>query len=100
MGKKDLPRPSQTLNKAIRRQKYIIPTLEENIHNLHGMKYMTVIAVKEAFLNIPLTVKSSLMTTMFTLWGRYRWTNYHMAYPQLLRNGSAEFTWSWKISRS
>ena len=67
--------PSQTLNKAIRRPKYIIPTLEENLHKLHGMKYMTVIDVKEAFQNIPLTVKSSLMTTMFTLWGRYRWHN-------------------------
>ena len=66
--------PSQTLNKAIRRPKYIIPTLEENLHKLHGMKYMTVIDVKEAFQNIPLTVKSSLMTTMYTPWGRYRWT--------------------------
>lgn len=38
------------------------------------MKYMTVIDVKEAFQNIPLTLRSSLMTTMFTPWGRYRWT--------------------------
>ena len=29
--------------------------------------------VKVAFQNLPLTVKSSLMTTMFTPWGRYRW---------------------------
>lgn len=65
---------SQTLNKAIRRTKYIIPTLEENLHKLHGMKYMTVIDVKEAFQNIPLTLRSSLMTTMYTPWGRYRWT--------------------------
>lgn len=100
MGNKVLPRPSQTLNKAIRRPKYIILTLEENIHNLHGMNNMTVIVVNEAFQNIPLTVKSSLMTTMFTPCGRYRWTNYHLAYPQLLRNGSAEFTLSWKICRS
>ena len=66
--------PSQTPNKAIRRPKYIIPTLEENLHMLHGMKYMTVIDVKEAFQNIPLTLRSSLMTTMYTPWGRYRWT--------------------------
>ena len=66
--------PSQTLNKAIRRPKYIIPTLEENLHKLHSMKYMTVIDVKEAFQNIPLTLRSSLMTTMYTPWGRYRWT--------------------------
>ena len=62
--------PSQTLNKAIRHPKYIILTLEENFHKLHGMKYMTVIVVKEAFQNIPLTLPSSLMTTMYTPWGR------------------------------
>ena len=66
--------PSQTLNKAIRCPKYIILTLEENLHKLHGMKYMTVIDVKEAFQNIPLTLRSSLMTTMYTPWGLYRWT--------------------------
>ena len=46
--------PSHTLNKAIRRPKYIIPTFEENLHKLYGMTYMTVIDVKEAFQNIPL----------------------------------------------
>ena len=45
--------PSQTLNKAIQRPKYIIPTLEENLHKLRGMKYMTVIDVKEAFQTFP-----------------------------------------------
>ena len=64
--------PSQT-NKAIRRPKYIIPTLEENLRILHGMKYMTVIDGKEAFQNIPVALRSSLMTTMYTPWGRYRW---------------------------
>ena len=35
--------PSQTLNKAILQPKYIIPTFEENLHKLHGMRYMTII---------------------------------------------------------
>jgi len=35
---------------------------------------MTVIDIKEAFQNIPLTLRSSLMTTMYTPWGCYRWT--------------------------
>ena len=65
---------SQTLNKATRRPKYIIPTLEENLHKLQEVKYMSVIDVKEAFQNIPLTLRSSLITTMFTPWGRCRWT--------------------------
>lgn len=38
------------------------------------MKYMTVIDIKEAFQNIPLTLRSSLMTTMYTPMGHYRWT--------------------------
>ena len=66
--------PSQTVNKTIRRPKYTIPTLEENLQKLHGVKYMSVIDVEEAFQNIPLTLRSSLMTTMFRPWGRYRWT--------------------------
>ena len=66
---------SQTLNKAIRCPKYIIPTLEENLHNLHGMKYMTMIDIKQAFQNISLTLRSSLITTMYTPWGSYRWTS-------------------------
>ena len=35
---------------------------------------MSVIDIKEAFQNIFLTLRSSLMTTMFTPWGHYRWT--------------------------
>ena len=38
------------------------------------MKYMTVLDVKEAFQIIPLTLRPSLMTTMYTPWSRYRWT--------------------------
>lgn len=38
------------------------------------MKYMSVTDFKEAFQNIPLSFRLSLMTTMFTPWGRYRWT--------------------------
>ena len=33
--------PSHTFNKAIRRPKYIIPSLEENLHKLQGVKYMS-----------------------------------------------------------
>ena len=37
---KDLFRPPQTLNKAIQHQNYLIPNLDENLHKLHGMKYI------------------------------------------------------------
>ena len=41
---------------------------------------MTVIDVKET-LNIPLTLRSSLMITMNTPWGRYRWTTLPFGIP-------------------
>ena len=40
-----------SLSKAIRWSKYIIPTVEENLHKLHGMRYLTIIDVKETFQN-------------------------------------------------
>ncbi|RMX55270.1 hypothetical protein pdam_00021349 [Pocillopora damicornis] len=70
--------PSQTLDKAIRCSKYL--------HKLHGMQYMSVIDIQEAFQNIPLSLRSSLMTTTFRPWGYY---------PLHPKNGSAEFIWYW-----
>ena len=66
--------PSQTVNKAIIRPVYPIPTLEENIHRFHQAKIFSVFDIKDAFQNIELTLESSLLTTMHTPWGRYRWT--------------------------
>ena len=53
--------PSQILNKAIRRLKDIIPTLEEYLHKLHDMKNMTIIDMKEAFQNIPNTLATTAL---------------------------------------
>ena len=66
--------PSQTVNKAIIRPVYPIPTLEENIHRFHQAKIFSVFDIKDAFQTIELTLESSLLTTMHTPWGRYRWT--------------------------
>ena len=66
--------PSQTVNKAIIRPVYPIPTLEENIHGFNQAKIFSVFDIKDAFQTIELTDESSLLTTMHTPWGRYRWT--------------------------
>jgi len=66
--------PSQTINKAIIRPVYPIPTLEENIHRFNQAKMFSVFDIKDAFQTIELTKESSMLTTMHTPWGRYRWT--------------------------
>ncbi|KAK2556262.1 Transposon Tf2-6 polyprotein [Acropora cervicornis] len=66
--------PSQTINKAIIRPVYPIPTLEENIHRFHRAKIFSTFDIKDAFQTIRLTDESSFLTTMHTPWGRYRLT--------------------------
>ena len=66
--------PSQTINKAIIRPVYPIPTLEENIHRFHQAKIFSTFDIKDAFQTIKLTNDSSFLTTMHTPWGRYSWT--------------------------
>lgn len=66
--------PSQTVNKAILRQVYPIPTLEENLHCFYQAKIFSTFDVKDAFQTNKLTEGSSLLTTMRTPWGHYCWT--------------------------
>ena len=65
--------PSETINKAIIRPVYPIPTLEENTHRFNQAKIFSVFDNKDAFQTIELTEESSMLTTMHTPWGRYRW---------------------------
>lgn len=66
--------PSQTVNKAILRQVYPIPTLEENLHCFYQVKIFSTFDIKDAFQTNNLTEESSLLTTVHTPWGHYRWT--------------------------
>ena len=54
--------PSQTINKAIKRPKYTIPTIEEKLPLLTKAKVFTIVDVSEAFHTIVLDEKSSLLT--------------------------------------
>lgn len=65
--------PSQTVNRAIQRPVFQMPTLSEQLHKLHNAKCFSLLDVREGFLHVPLDEESSYMTTMHTTYGRYRW---------------------------
>jgi len=65
--------PSQTVNKAILRPVYQMPTLNEQLHKLAHAKCFSLVDVHDGFLHVPLDEESSRMTTMHTSYGRYRW---------------------------
>ena len=62
----------QDVNKAIKRDPYKTPTVEEITHLLAGSKKFTKINGTSSYLCIVLNDKSSLLTTFNTPWGRYR----------------------------
>ena len=60
------------VNKAIRRDHYKTPTVEEITHLLAGSKKFTKVNGTSSYLCIVLDYDSSLLTTFNTPWGRYR----------------------------
>ena len=65
--------PSQTINKAIKRPIYTIPTIEEKLPLLTNAKVFTTVDVSEAFHTIELDEDSSFLTTFQGPNGRYRY---------------------------
>ena len=63
---------SRDVNKAIKRDHYKTPTVEEITHLLAGSKKFTKVNVTSSCLCIVLDSESSLLITFNTLWGRYR----------------------------
>ena len=63
------PRP---LNKAIKRERYQIPTPSDVQSQLHGKKIFTVIDMKDGFWHVRMPEKSSYLFTFHTPWGRKR----------------------------
>ena len=61
------------LNRAVRREHYKIPTVEEIVADLTGATVFSVIDAKSGFLQIKIDYESSLLTTFNTPVGRYRW---------------------------
>lgn len=61
------------LNKAIRREHYPLPTIEDVATRLHGARVFTVMDVCKGFWHVELEEDSSFLTTFNTPFGRYRW---------------------------
>ena len=60
------------VNKAIKRDPYKIPTIQEITHQLAGSKKFMKVNDTSSYLCIVLDYESSLLTTFNTLWRRYR----------------------------
>ena len=61
------------LNKAILRENYPIPTIEDIASRLHGAKVCSVLDAKNGFSHVKFDEESSYLTTSRTHFGRYRW---------------------------
>ena len=61
------------LNKAVKREKYQLPTIEDVASRLTGAKIFSLLDVKSGFWHIKLTEESSLLTTFHTPFGRYKY---------------------------
>ena len=72
-GKPRICLDPQDLNKAIRREHYPLPTIEDVATRLHGAKVFTVLDVCKGFWHVELEEDSSFLTTFNTPFGRYRW---------------------------
>ena len=64
----------RNLNICVKREHYQIPVLEDITSQLSGKHVFSVIDLKEAFWQIPLTEESMLLTTFSTPFGRYCFT--------------------------
>lgn len=63
---------SVDLNKAIKREHYLIPTIEEICTNLKGKDYFTVLNIKDGFYHVVLEKKSIALCTFSTPFGYYQ----------------------------
>ena len=61
------------LNKAIKRNHYPLPTIEEILPGVAKAKVFSVLDAKDGFHEVELDEESSYLTTFWTPFGRYRW---------------------------
>ena len=61
------------LNRAVQREHYPLPTIEDVATRLHGAKVFTKLDARNGFWHVALDDESSYLTTFHTPFGRYRW---------------------------
>ncbi|KAL9951232.1 hypothetical protein ACROYT_G043857 [Oculina patagonica] len=72
-GKLQICLDPKDLNRAIKRENYQLPTVEDIATRLHGAKVFMVMDVRNGFWHVSLDEESSYLTTFQTPFGRYRW---------------------------
>ena len=65
------PKP---LNRALKRNHYPLPVIDDLLPHLTNAKVFTVVDAKNGFWHVLLDDDSSFLTTFGTPWGRFRWT--------------------------
>lgn len=65
------PKP---LNKALRRNHFPLPVIDDLLPLLTNAKVFSVVDAKNGFWHVQLDDESSFLTTFGTPWGRFRWT--------------------------
>ena len=63
----------RALNKAIIRERHIIPTIDDVVHDLNGCKVFSKIDLNQGYHQIPLHPDSKSLTTFSTHVGLYRY---------------------------
>ena len=61
------------LNKALLREHFTLPTLDETLHELSNSRVFSKADLSSGYWHIKLDKESSLLTTFQTTFGRYRW---------------------------
>eukprot|EP00731_Ephydatia_muelleri_P009792 Em0005g378a len=61
------------LNKAIKRNHFYMPTIDDVLPKLKGAKIFSLLDAKDGFLQVKLTDRSSYLTTFWGPSGRFRW---------------------------
>ena len=64
------------LNKAIKRPHYPIPTFEDAVAEIDGAVIFSKLDARSGYWILPLSTRSSYLTTFSTIFGRYRWKRY------------------------
>ena len=61
------------LNKALLRERYILPIIEDSLHELGESRIFSKADLSSGYWHVKLDDESSLLTTFQTCFGRYRW---------------------------